>query len=1185
MISPFNVRGYDSLDPLDFVPLPARTALAMGVTGIVSLLLVYVITDVIHVVTFIGLWFEIVEVAGFALLAAPLTLWLRKSSSLVPYAIITLPLMLTDLYLQAHYRDLGIPALWDYPSGTIVSLITVLPLRFLTTISVDGIIIGPLSLWISRLIASLFYDKEAAAKDPTKKQREALFSPGWSRESVEKPARDAGYYVLRLLGFGYLSYLLLLALGAFGTSPWPQGIRFLMDMTYRHPLFALSTYSKISFMVILAFMGAYNVRIRWYATIVLAIGHGVSIGASLFFYLIDPPGGAFRDFLLTSAIVDGAMVILFIWILAKSAPLKYPFREEREFPSLFSVPATLARRTYAALAVVSLAVMAALLGARLISPGWGPLPQIAAGPDPTLGNTLTMYGVIALLSLVVMRREKLREYFQGIIVAGLSVAVFAGVVWLVLAPVVLKPETGPPVSIESYLAGMLLFLAAIAGGLMTLRRAYYNVEYAITTFSPSSASNIMAVHDSLFDDHDHRGEVLQSTDRYAGAIRGRKRGLLNFPFWVIENVFPLLFGLHPAFSAMSAQEERYFLRKYMVRPPKERAKALVPLFADLAGMIGMAAHSMIVFASFAYIKKQFQINYVLPGARDRLQAECAAFPPPFRETAPLPAGPGDSANYRPRKSNCPAPLVAPRVVTPVNELPIPAEADYVIVGSGPGGAVMAYRLASSGPRPGILLVERGSRYSPLQDFNDREMEMMPKLYKEGGLQQTKRADMIVMQGECVGGGSVIYNAVCYEIPSSVLDDWRDRYGVPVQGLAAEYARTAKEIGIGPLPQSGINQIVKQKFLRGVENYNKSTPAGERLEICAAAKANSSNAMGDGLWNIGNRYMRKRSMLETYIPWAESSAGGEKNGGREPGGIRVVSNTTAVRFRASGRHADAVLLRTATGDLRSVRIKKAVIIAGGVIASSHFLMRSGVKRNVGKRMSCNFAFPMAFEFGERIRAFDGEQITMGAIDPKNRAIFETYFNPPSAFALSVPFFFDRHRRVMAHYDRMLNFGALVGSEPNGEILPSADLLNGQAFTWELGERDRDHIRYMLRTLLEIGRGAGAVRAVVPTQPGIELDMNPVTLDKFSRALGDYPLSTRDLLLSTAHPQGGNIMVGSAAPAAMQGLRVVDERFRVEGFDNVFVADASVFPGSLTINPQWTIMAMSSMASKSVLELCG
>lgn len=71
MISPFNLRGYDGFDPLDYLSLRVRSALAVGVTGAISLLLVYLITEVFHVVTFIGIWFKVFEVLGYALLAAP----------------------------------------------------------------------------------------------------------------------------------------------------------------------------------------------------------------------------------------------------------------------------------------------------------------------------------------------------------------------------------------------------------------------------------------------------------------------------------------------------------------------------------------------------------------------------------------------------------------------------------------------------------------------------------------------------------------------------------------------------------------------------------------------------------------------------------------------------------------------------------------------------------------------------------------------------------------------------------------------------------------------------------------------------------------------------------------------------------------------------------------------------------
>ena len=73
---------------------------------------------------------------------------------------------------------------------------------------------------------------------------------------------------------------------------------------------------------------------------------------------------------------------------------------------------------------------------------------------------------------------------------------------------------------------------------------------------------------------------------------------------------------------------------------------------------------------------------------------------------------------------------------------------------------------------------------------------------------------------------------------------------------------------------------------------------------------------------------------------------------------------------------------------------------------------------------------------------------------------------------------------------------------------------------------------------------------------------------------------DLLIGTAHPQGGNILTGDKSKH--KSKRVLNSKYQVEGFENVYVADASVFPESMRLNPQWTIMAMSSMASKKVLE---
>ncbi len=311
------------------------------------------------------------------------------------------------------------------------------------------------------------------------------------------------------------------------------------------------------------------------------------------------------------------------------------------------------------------------------------------------------------------------------------------------------------------------------------------------------------------------------------------------------------------------------------------------------------------------------------------------------------------------------------------------------------------------------------------------------------------------------------------------------------------------------------------------------------------------------------------MLETYIPWSEAK------------GVNVVSSWSAVRFVSDGKYAKEVLFRSNIGTLKRVKVNKAVIVAGGTIASSHFLMRSDVIKNVGQGLSCNLAFPVAFKFGEALKAFDGLQITLGVIDKLSRSAFETYFNPPASFAISLPFYFNRQTAAMMNYNNMVNFGALVGSEPNGNIEIKPSWIDGRAFNWELGNKDKENIKFALSTLVNIGRFAKAESAIIPTDPGLEIPLNEKEADEFIARLYAYPLDINNLHLTTAHPQGGNRMIGNKSIHSKD--RVLNENYKLTGFENVFVADASIFPTGITVNPQWTIMAMSSLASKKVLSI--
>lgn len=64
------------------------------------------------------------------------------------------------------------------------------------------------------------------------------------------------------------------------------------------------------------------------------------------------------------------------------------------------------------------------------------------------------------------------------------------------------------------------------------------------------------------------------------------------------------------------------------------------------------------------------------------------------------------------------------------------------------------------------------------------------------------------------------------------------------------------------------------------------------------------------------------------------------------------------------------------------------------------------------------------------------------------------------------------------------------------------------------------------------------------------------------------------LSTAHPQGGNPLHPDS------GCGAVDPSFRLHGANSVYVCDASVFPTSLGINPQLTVMSLADTCGSSL-----
>jgi len=117
------------------------------------------------------------------------------------------------------------------------------------------------------------------------------------------------------------------------------------------------------------------------------------------------------------------------------------------------------------------------------------------------------------------------------------------------------------------------------------------------------------------------------------------------------------------------------------------------------------------------------------------------------------------------------------------------ETDFLVIGSGAGGSVVAYHLARAGKRTTIL--ERGRWVRP-EDMDADEFRSLALLYKDGGGQTNTEGDMFLLQGECVGGSTVLTNGVCFRMPEEARRDFANRgFEFPAADLDASFRRVGQ----------------------------------------------------------------------------------------------------------------------------------------------------------------------------------------------------------------------------------------------------------------------------------------------------------------------------------------------------------------------------------------------------------
>src|SRR5262249_30321594 len=274
--------------------------------------------------------------------------------------------------------------------------------------------------------------------------------------------RDFGFWVMRgmfVLSAIYFSYQIL------GLMIRGKGLP-VVDMLFFNPPETVNTLMKISFLFLLANIGAFNATIRREAALLLFAVNLISVAASLWLYFgfpVNPLFPADHQFLLTSIAGAGLVLALLIYLLIKLKPQKS--EETANDSDLISPAATVLKWFFLFFGVLFTIYFLGIIYFRAFSDPDSGMGAVFGGPYPLVSNSITKYGSLAVFGYFLYRRADLRRFFTPVLIAGFAISVTATILYGLHGSTVVLNRNGKLVVLPYF---MMMHVIVDGAGLVAL---------------------------------------------------------------------------------------------------------------------------------------------------------------------------------------------------------------------------------------------------------------------------------------------------------------------------------------------------------------------------------------------------------------------------------------------------------------------------------------------------------------------------------------------------------------------------------------------------------------------------------------------------------------------------------------------------------------------------------------------
>jgi cholesterol oxidase len=507
--------------------------------------------------------------------------------------------------------------------------------------------------------------------------------------------------------------------------------------------------------------------------------------------------------------------------------------------------------------------------------------------------------------------------------------------------------------------------------------------------------------------------------------------------------------------------------------------------------------------------------------------------------------------------------------------------DYIIIGSGFGGSVSAFRLAEKGYK--VLVLEKGKRLTakdfPRSNWNVRRWFWLPALRFFGFFKLSLFRHVTILSGVGVGGGSLVYANTLPKPKQEFftakswahLADWE-------QELSECYDTATAMLGAVPYPRMETGDLALKTLAEQIGKADQFEPTRVALffgEPEVAVPDPYFNGKGPdragctfcGGCMIGCRYNAKNTLDKNYLYLAERS-GAVVQAGSEvvdvlPQGARDGSDGYCVTWKPSTTFLKRKRTITCKG----------IVFSGGVLGTVALLLKlkqttlPNLSTRVGSQVRTNSESLMGVTAYDRDTVFsDGAAITSILHTDEHSHLEPVRYPSGSGFwrLLGWPLvkgsgFFIRLRNIL--------LDLLRHPIRNLKVLFVRD--------WA----KRTQILLFMQTLdstLRFSRGPFGMKT------SAEQGMKPTACMPEARELAEryarivngktMALLTETLfgIPTTAHILGGCVMGKDREEG------VIDKDNRVFGYEHMYVCDGSMISANPGVNPSLTITALAERA---------